>query len=179
MNDRTFFLAPFPSAGPLPSVTIDGTIARRAGILAVRCRLLAPLKDVVIPARAALADRKDGLWKDTCFEVFLAVRGERRYWELNLSPAGHWNVYRFTSYREGMAAEPAFTALPFTVETQNQPLTLALELDLGKIVPADVALEGAISAVLRHKDGAVTYWALTHSSPQPDFHRRESFIIPL
>lgn len=179
MNDQNFSLAPFPSARPLPSVTIDGTIARQAGTLTGRYRLLGPLRDFVIPPWAALADRKDGLWKETCFEVFLAVKGMPRYWEFNLSPTGDWNVYRFTSYREGMAEEAAFDVLPFSVERKRDALSLSLELDLGKIVPADASLEVAISAILKHKEGAATYWALTHRGPQPDFHRRDSFIIAL
>jgi hypothetical protein len=158
---------------------MEGAIARRAGTLIVRATVFGRLEDLAIPKRVRLPERRDGLWKDTCFEVFLAIRGALRYWEFNLSPAGHWNVYRFTSYREGMAAEPAFTDLPFTVEAQRHALTFALELDLGKIVSEDLALEVAISAVLRHMDGSLTYWALTHCGSQPDFHRRDSFIIAL
>jgi hypothetical protein len=179
MNNQSFFLAPFPSARPLPSVTMEGTIARHADTLAIRYTLLGRLTEVVIPAWAALPDRQGGLWKDTCFEFFLAVKGVPQYWEFNLSPAGHWNVYRFTSHREGMTEEPAFTALPFTVKTQRHALTLALELDLGTIVPADLALEVAISALLRHTDGSMTHWALIHRGPEPDFHQRDSFIIAL
>jgi len=95
MNDQSFSLAPFPSANPLPSVTIDGTIARCANALAIGYTLLGWLREVVIPERAAVPDRQDGLWEDTCFEFFLAIRGSAPYWEFNLSPAGHWNVYRF------------------------------------------------------------------------------------
>lgn len=179
MNDQSFSLAPFPSVRPLPSVSIEGTIARRARTLTIRYRLLGRLRDLVIPAQAAAPERKEGLWMDTCFEMFLAVKSARRYWEFNLSPAGNWNVYRFTSYREGMAEEPAFPALPLTVETQRRAWTLALEIDLAKIVPADLALEVAISAILKHKDGSMTHWALIHRGPEPDFHRRDSFIITL
>ena len=179
MNDQRFSLEPFPSARPLPSVTMVGTIARQANALAIRYTLLGRLREVVIPEPAAVPDRQDGLWKDTCFEFFLAVRGSPPYWEFNLSPAGHWNVYRFAGYREEMEEEPAFTALAFTVQSQRGALSLALELDLDKIVPADQALEVAISAVLKHKDGSMTYWALAHCGPQPDFHRRDSFIIAL
>jgi len=179
MNDQSFSLAPFPSARPLPSVSIEGSIARQANALAISYTLLGRLRDFVIPGRAAVPERQDGLWRDTCFEFFLAVRGALCYWEFNLSPAGHWNVYRFTSYREGMAVEPVFTALPFSVESQRNALSLALELDLRKIVPTDEALEVAISAILKHKDGSVTHWALTHRRLQPDFHRRDSFIIAL
>jgi len=179
MNDQSFCLEPFPSARLLPSVSIEGSIARRAGTLTIRYSLLGRLRDLVIPARAAAPERKEGLWMDTCFEVFLAVKSARRYWEFNLSPAGHWNVYRFASYREGMAEERAFTALLSSLESQRDALSLALEIDLARIIPADLTLEVAISAILKHKDGSATHWALTHRGPQPDFHRRDSFIIAL
>jgi hypothetical protein len=31
----------------------------------------------------------------------------------------------------------------------------------------------------RDADGGTTYWALTHRGPEPDFHRRNSFILEL
>jgi len=39
MNDQSFCLEPFPSARLLPSVSIEGSIARRAGTLttAIAC----------------------------------------------------------------------------------------------------------------------------------------------
>jgi hypothetical protein len=58
-------------------------------------------------------------------------------------------------------------------------LLLTLELDLSKFIPADQALEVAITAVIKPKDGDVTYWALSHSGSQADFHRRDSFIVEL
>ena len=39
--------------------------------------------------------RRDGLWKATCFEAFLALPNQSRYWEINLSPNGDWAVYSF------------------------------------------------------------------------------------
>jgi hypothetical protein len=179
MTGRSFSLKPFPFTRPLPPVTFDGTIARRTDTLAVRYRLLGRLKDLAIPEPAPVPERKDGLWKDTCFEMFLAVKGASQYWELNLSPAGRWNIYSFASYRQGMAEEPAFRALPFRVESEKDALCLALDLDLGRIVREGLALEVAISAILRHKDGSLTDWALVHRGAHPDFHRRDSFIIAL
>jgi hypothetical protein len=179
MNDRSFSLAPFPSARHLPSVTIGGAIARHANALAIRYRLLGRLREVLIPEPAAVPDRRDGLWKDMCFELFLAVRGSPPYWEFNLSPAGHWNVYRFTSYRQGMEEEREFSSLPFRVERQSGSLSLSLELDLDRIAGGDQFLEVAVSAVIKQRDGSVTYWALTHPGPKPDFHRREGFVVAL
>jgi len=36
-----------------------------------------------------------------------------------------------------------------------------------------------VAAVVKLRDGRVTYWALSHPGPRPDFHRRDSFLIKL
>ena len=179
MNGRGFFLRSFPSADLLPHVTITGNIGRRSNMLSLTCALFGPLAELVIPAPADMRERKNGLWEETCFELFLGERKSDHYWEFNLSPSGHWNVYRFTSYRQGMQEEPTFTSLLFSVRVRPDALGLSLEIDLDKIIPAGQALEVAVSAVIKTADGKITYWALAHPGPQPDFHRRDSFIVEL
>jgi hypothetical protein len=111
-----------------------------------------------------------------CFEFFLGLKDSDQYREFNLSPAGHWNVYCFKAYRQEMQEELAFLSLPFFVRKHSDALLLDLNLNLDMIVPAEHALEVAISAV---RSGNVTCWALTHPGPEADFHRRDSFIIEL
>lgn len=165
--------------GPLSQLKITGSIARRSSNLAIRYALRGDLAQFVIPAPADLPARRPGLWEETCFEFFLAVKHSPRYWEFNLSPAGHWNVYRFAGYREGMQEETAFTALPFSVRRQSDSLLLALELEVARIVRADQPLSVGITAVVKLAGGGLTYWALTHPGPQADFHRRDSFLVEL
>jgi hypothetical protein len=178
MNEQSFSLQPF-GLNSLPDLKINGSIARNANNLTVRYELLGDLNKILIPAIANLPARKHELWAETCFEFFLGIQNSTRYWEFNLSPAGYWNVYRFDDYRQGMQEETAVTSLPFSVQLQASTLLLTLELDLSKFIPADQALEVAITAVIKPKDGDVTYWALSHSGSQADFHRRDSFIVEL
>jgi hypothetical protein len=179
MNGRSFCLQPFPSAVSLPHLKITGSIDRRHNRLAVRYALHGPQGRVAIPAPAVLPARRERLWQETCFEFFLAIKNSPRYWEFNLSPSGDWNVYRFADYRQEMQEEPAFASLPFSVQTRSDSLVLALELDLGGIVPVDQPMQVAISAVIKPGDGEATYWALTHGTPRADFHRRDHFVIEL
>ncbi len=179
MKVQSFSLQPFPSAQPLPAVKITGTISRQGHALALRYELMGKLATVVLPERADRPARRHGLWEETCFEFFLAPQNSRRYWEFNLAPAGHWNVYSFQGYRQGMQEERAFTSLPFSVQSRSDSMLLVLKVDLAGIIPADQALEAAISAILTGNEGQVTYWALTHPGPEADFHRRDSFIIEL
>jgi hypothetical protein len=177
--EQLFALQPFSSTKLLSDLKIVGKIARNANHLAIRYRLMGNLTEVAIAPRSDPPARKHNLWEDTCFEFFMGSKNCDRYWEFNLSPAGHWNVYRFDGYRQGMQEETAFTTLPFSVEQRSDSLELALELDLGKIVPAGQALEVAITTVIKHRDGEVTYWALTHQGAEADFHLRDSFILEL
>jgi hypothetical protein len=179
MNGRDFLLQPFsPTSSPL-EVTITGSIARRADILAIRYALQGKLAELVIPGPADLPARRHGLWEATCFEFFLGVKDSPRYWEFNLSPAGHWNVYRFAGYRQGMAEETAFTSLAFSVRRRPDSLGVALELEIGRIVAVDQPLAVALAAVIEFRDHGLTYWALTHPGAQADFHRRDSFQVEL
>lgn len=177
MNDQTFSLQPFGSTKPVPDLKIAGNIARDANQLSITYTLNGHLKEVLIAPPSEVPARKQELWKDTCFEFFVGIQDSERYWEFNLSSAGHWNVYRFDAYRQGMLEETAFTTLPFSVHNQSDSLALALNVDLDKIVTAP--LEIAIATVIKHRDGDLTYWALTHQGAEADFHLRDSFIIDL
>lgn len=174
-----YSLQPFPIASPLPNLKLTANIARHSNTLTICYTLIGNLPKLMIPAPVDLPARKNALWEETCFEFFLARKDSPQYWEFNLSPAGHWNAYRFAAYRQGMQPETAFTSLPFSVQTQPGSLLLALEFDLNKIIPLDQSLEVAIATVLKHKDSKVSYWALIHPGPQADFHRRDGFSVEL
>ena len=177
MKMQGFSLTPFPSACPLAAMKITGTIGRRDGVLSLEYELLGLTETIAVPVPAVVPVRRDGLWKETCFELFLGPEKSDRYWEFNFSPAGHWNIYGFEGYRQGMREEQAFASLPFFVQIHPDALNLSVELDLEKIIPRDRALKVGISAVVRSAGGECTYWALTYPGPQPDFHRRAGFII--
>jgi hypothetical protein len=179
MNLLDFSLVPFPGEKDLPDIGITGTIGRRAEALSFDAALRGDLSEIVLPAPEESPERKGRLWEDTCLELFLGVKDSGRYWEFNLSPAGHWNVYRFTSYREGMREEPAFATLPFRVRTDPAAMRLSLTLDIGKIVPRGAAVEAAVCAVLRTVKGKRSHWAPAHPGPRPNFHRRDGFALIL
>lgn len=129
--------------------------------------------------------RKDELWKTTCFELFFGPADGRTYFEMNLSPSGDWNLYAFDDYRHGMRP----------VEGVGSPLVCcehSLSGDQfvwsGRLEARDELFTDAFSrpslvlgatAVVEYVDGKREYWALTHVGPKPDFHLRESFRIIL
>lgn len=170
---------PFPGEGNPAALTIGGSIARHPDTLSVRCEVRGNLSKVEIPAAAEAPRRKDRLWEETCLELFLGTADSGEYWELNLSPSGHWNVYRFTSYREGMREEPGVTSLPFAVRSGPESLELSMELDVGRILPAGETIEACAAVVIGTIDGGKSHWAPVHSASRPDFHRRDGFALTL
>ena len=129
------------------------------------------------PAAAA-----DELWRHTCCELFAGVAGEAVYREYNFSPSGQWAMYRFSAYRERDAAapDPAPPAprIRFALDAQGWTLQARLA---ALALPGAAAgrIEIGISAVLEAADGSLSFWALRHASAQPDFHRRETFVLRL
>lgn len=174
-----FYLQAFPSRKPLPNLSIAGDIDRNSNKIGIRYEVTGDLTEIAIARPSNTPARQHQLWEETCFEFFLGIKNSEEYWEFNLSPAGHWNVYCFDRYRQGMQEEVAFNTLPFTFEKQADRLTLSLDVDLDKIVGKEQLIDVAITTVIKQINGEVSYWALTHRGAEADFHLRESFIIEL
>ena len=132
---------------------------------------------VLLPDSKAAPQRRDQLWAHTCLELFIAIPGEKRYWEVNMAPNGDWAVYRLDDYRQGLRPEPQLAALPFQVHRQLGLLELRLHWNLPAELAAAAELELGASAVIEHLDGEISYWALNHPAPQADFHNRQSFAL--
>lgn len=153
-----------------------------AGVLALHFSLGGSLRDLQLPALNPQPQRRDGLWQSTCFEAFLARPGDQGYWELNLAPSGDWNVYRLSGYRQGLQAEQRISGLPFQQRLHGQAggeqqVELELLLDLRALVGDVDQLQLSATAVLDHQQHGCSYWAWRHSGSEPDFHRRESFLL--
>lgn len=131
------------------------------------------------------AVRTDELWKETCFEFFVAPKNNPAYIEFNGSPFGAWAAYHFDSERNGMKAvecgEGTTPTLRFSRRDQK-----SFQVEWQWKLP-DTGLVGAffssgnfdiqLSAVLKTQGNSdPEYFALTHRKSTPDFHDRLSWI---
>jgi hypothetical protein len=117
----------------------------------------------------------DGLWQHSCFEAFAAVSGEVAYREFNFSPSGQWAAYRFGGERvRDLAAEALHPAPPPSLRFEHSAsaLRLRVALPLGSLPPLKPrqALLLGLNAVIEDASGDLSYWAVRHPKPQPDFH---------
>lgn len=126
--------------------------------------------------------RADGLWKSTCFEMFLRPDGGpeeqgRAYSEFNFSPSGQWACYDFTAYREGMAERPMRRRPHIHAQQENGLFLLHVSLDPRDLPEGPLAM--ALTAVIDDQDGTKSYWSLFHPPGKPDFHHPACFTARL
>ena len=169
----SFTLHPFEPV-PFP-LTITGTV-EQGGNLAIAYHMQGDLTGLFFPPQAT-PQRRDLLWETTCLEAFMALPGSDLYWELNLSPSGAWQLYRFQSYRTGMAVETGISDLTTQIDHRPNSFNLSVALDLNPLGLADQPLALGITAVIATTAGELSYWALHHPGPVADFHDRRGFKI--
>jgi hypothetical protein len=118
--------------------------------------------------------RVDGLWSTTCFEIFLRPQGLAAYQEFNFSPSGEWATYSFTGYRQGMTAleQPQPPRISCVCTAQQ----LQVDVHFQSPLLGQPDLRAALTAVLKHGDGRLSYWALAHPPAKPDFHDAVGFV---
>lgn len=148
-------------------------------------RLAGNLSALRIPAHAP-PRAVEGLWRHTCFELFVR-RGEGpAYRECNFSPSSEWAVYSFERYRSGMRSVDLPGDAPATaVSTDSAALILRACLPPDLITAHDATdgrrlddeLRLNVAAVIEDRHGTLSYWALTHPDPlRPDFHHPDGFV---
>ncbi len=176
---HSFQLLPFGGDLQHEGVSVGGTISRSCNILCLSYQLNWDGDPVVLPAQCTSPLRRNNLWQRTCFECFLKEEDGSGYYELNLSPDGCWNMYSFTTYRNGMAEEPGIVDLKSEVTRESRSCTLSCSLSLDGCIRPEQSIITGVSCVLEFSDGQKRYWALDHPGPQPDFHNPDSFLLKL
>jgi len=111
------------------------------------------------------AQRRDHLWKTTCFEIFWQAEGQSAYREFNLSPSSEWAAYDFDDFRLNARDAPV-EALAIACAHSSDRLALSADIVCDLALPARVAL----NAIVEHHDGTLQYWALAFEDGPPEFH---------
>jgi len=161
-------------ATPAPLQIAADAARPAAGRLELSYLLTGDIAGLVLPAPAPQT-RADDLWRATCFEAFFRPAVGDSYTELNLAPSRAWAAYQFDSYRVGMRAADI---VPPQIEVEINPGRIALRASFDlKSYAGPWRL--ALSAVLEHRTGAKSYWALAHPPGAPDFHHAAGFTLDL
>ncbi len=167
---------------PLTPVSVVQDIAvdyewKAHGSLWLRYHAEVLLHDLDLPDLVE-AKRVDGLWENTCFELFLQESGANRYCEFNFSPSSCWAAYQFSNYRDDMRNLQLPKPPDIFLELSDSHVAMEVTLGLPDIWGA-VALNAAFAAVIKENSGPKSYWALTHPPGKPDFHHKDCFTHQL
>jgi hypothetical protein len=133
--------------------------------------------DALEIASPVTAERIDGLWKSTCFELFIGHFEDAHYLEYNFSPSGQWAAYRFSGYRAGMSALETHAPI-MRIEQFDDSLTLIATIMLPDAWQ-ECDLRAGVSVVIATKSGDISYWAAAHPPGKPDFHHKDCFAVQL
>jgi len=166
-----------PSAA-VAGLTVEARLAAPA-VLVCDYALHADTSRVRMPDSYG-GERRDELWRHTCFEAFLSAPGVPGYYEFNFSPGGDWAAYHFDDYRHGMTPVDLVQAPALHVQVRPARLELFARLELAGLPDLDPArLRLALAAVIEDEAGALSYWSLQHARGKPDFHHPDAFTLEL
>jgi hypothetical protein len=122
---------------------------------------------IVLPTFAGKR-RTDGLWRHSCFEMFLQSPGSAAYVELNFSPSEGWAAYDFAGYREGMAERDMPRQPDCTARVGGDTLIFDAAVPMAGLPP--LPWRAGLTAVIEEEGGVMSYWSLAHRLGAPDFH---------
>jgi hypothetical protein len=125
-------------------------------------RIRGDVEKLVVPPSAE-PGRADGLWRTTCFELFVADEGTA-YREYNFSPSGQWAAFQFDDYRTGMRDREAAIETEIWHESNELQFSAKIKDEIKN--PALVGL----TAVIEETDGQIRYWSTAFAPGKPDFH---------
>lgn len=151
-----------PDTPPGAIHTVEAEVRRGPKGMIATFRATGDVEQLRVPPETA-GKRADGLWKTTCFELFVGGTGDA-YREFNFSPSGAWACYGFDGHRSGMQEAEAAVTIRTAVDNKTLQLVAHVECQ----VP-DPALIG-VTAVIEEADGRLRYWASSFAPGPPDFH---------
>lgn len=174
---NTYPLHPFQEEEELADVTLSVQVHPKKDRLSLCYLLQGDLSTVLFPLPSASPSRIDGLYKHTCFEIFLSDENGR-YIEWNFSPSGDWCIFTFQGYRQGIEHPLKNSHRSFfdfsIILRESLELRVALSLkEIRGFLTTPTKLQ--ISSVIETKKNTLSYWALQHG-PKPDFHAPAQFV---
>ena len=181
-NHHEFEMVPFrasPSLQSLPSplnISITGTLQITHSHLRIQyCTSGDDILAIRWPKTSQNLRCQDELWRNTCFELFIASKNEPSYLEYNFSPSRHWAVYAFKTYRQRKALDYISDININHRRADGERFTDVNIILLSEF--QNTAIDIGVSAVIESNNGDLFYYALTHKGDSPNFHLRESFIL--
>lgn len=143
-------------------------------VLSVEFKILGPVDLISWPTSKKVVTRENELWKTTCLETFFSAgtTQEDPYVEINCSPNGNWNAYRFLRYREGMTPSAEISVLLKQKKIHADEAYFLIEIQSTNTLNIQSC---GLTMVMEFTNGKKSYWALRHPGSTADFHSKEGW----
>ncbi|MBS1174198.1 MAG: hypothetical protein H6R05_329 [Burkholderiaceae bacterium] len=177
---RDIVLHPHPAQLPATDIQVKAGIVYTddALVFSYQCRQQSDDDMGVLLPTPVVPTACDNLWQHTCCEAFIGAKDAEAYLEFNFSPSGCWAVYRFDGYRVRDESYVCRFAPNIELRQLSDGFELTAKIS-SEVLPQTTSWLVGLTAVIETTDGQTTYWALRHDAPQPDFHLRSQFLMPL
>ncbi|MCH4248254.1 MAG: DOMON-like domain-containing protein [Acinetobacter populi] len=152
------------------------------GIIQVGFWVNDPNQLIIWDDKVAGFPRRDYLWEKTCFELFIGVKDQDIYREINLSSSNAWQAYQFEEYRYPESMPPHTANDIELVDLQRTKFGMTATLDINpflyqqQLKSRDIYL-GLSAVILTAKQQHL--FAMQHSGRQADFHNKRDWLHQL
>jgi len=160
------------------NLSLDGwaaPLSRRR--VQIEFRLHDEQQQVAWPYHHGGQTRTDTLNGSSYFEVFLQHAHHPHYVNVQITPQGLWNAYRFDHYRHPKHIPPLHEQHIGLEHLQIEHHRIQLVLDLARLYPRDSVLRVGLAAVLVHPHDLRSIWSLQHSGDYADSHQASDWRI--
>lgn len=172
-----FSLIPFDVASA-PKIVIECELNQTEDSFIVSYRINGDHPTIDLGNGTPKKDRTIGLWEKTCFELFIK-NDLGQYLEFNFSPVFEWNCFYFSKKGDPLKEWEGMPR-PETDILLSKDQFLLFSVIKKEFFPAGFLDQSrthsaAITAVIKEKSQALSYWALSHADSRPNFHHFDSF----
>lgn len=166
------FLKPYSKKREL---TVEGTLILNSNKLSLHFKISGALKSYSFPKKEKLK-RANELWRATCFELFLANSKTKIYYEINISPTLHWNIYRLETYRAEPKELIVSSEAIIKIREDEQSYEINFELECKELDLAEFD-QYNLAVILLNNQNEREFWTIRPMGKSPDFHDRDGFSL--
>jgi len=152
------------------NIKIISTLEQNKNLLHLTFKLSGDLENYKLP-KTKKEERKNELWKESCFELFLATEEEEAYYEFNFSSTLAWNAYRLEHYRAEPKTIDEVELVKFEMKQTKETFFIEIILDVQTLKFDTYNL----ATILLNKQDKREFWSLKAKGDTPDFHSRLEF----
>ncbi len=172
MNRELIHLIPFEKTAQTAKYKLLTELRLIPSGLALRYFVRGPIAEIHLPKPVKAGAYQEGLWEETCFEVFLQSEGSSSYIEWNFSPSGnYWNM----GFSGPRIRDEQFSSLRPLKEIQVKFSETELQLEV-EVPLIRLPCQLAACTILKFRDQSSSHWALKHADSKPNFHNPKSWV---